>query len=106
MAESKKIVRVYFAKFKEAFYILSDEEKMEFMRKDRAEMDQLRMKLVMMIDCRWSNEEWDFVRIEEWPTIEALEKRAKFEEQELEAFRYTESKIYLGTLETSAYGKE
>ncbi len=107
MAEKKPIIRLYFAKIKEAFYELSEEEKMEFMRKDREEMDELGMKLTMMIDCRWSTEEWDFVGIEEWPTIEALEKRAKFEKEELEGFRYVESKTYLGTRESFAeYGKE
>jgi len=65
------------------------------------------IRVTGMIDCRWSNEEWDFVGIEEWPTIEALEKRAKFEKEELEAFRYVESKTYLGTRESFAeYGKE
>lgn len=42
----------------------------------------------------------------EWPTIEALEKRAKFEKEELKAFRYAESKTDLGTLEIGEYGKE
>ena len=40
----------------------------------------------MMLSC---------ARVEEWPTIEALEKRAKFEYEELEAYRYVESKTYL-----------
>lgn len=40
-------------------------------------------------------------------TIEALEKRAKFEHEELEKYRYVESKTYLGTCESLAdYGKE
>jgi hypothetical protein len=34
MAEKKPIIRVYFAKIKEAFYNLSEEEKYEFMSKD------------------------------------------------------------------------
>ena len=107
MAEKKPIIRVFFAKIKEAFYNLSEEEKKAFMLKDRENLDELGMKILMMIDCRWSNEEWDFVGIEEWPTIEALEKRAQFEKEELEAFRYVESKTYLGTRESFAeYGKE
>ncbi len=108
MAEKKPIIRVYFAKIKEAFYSLSEEEKQEFMRKDREQMDELGMKLLMMIDCRWSSEEWDFIGIEEWPGIEALEERARFEKEELEAFRYAESKTYLGTgtFGIGEYGKE
>ncbi|MEL4304258.1 hypothetical protein [Methanococcoides sp. LMO-2] len=107
MTENKPIIRMYFARIKEAFYDLSDEEKSEFMRKDREEMDELGMKVLMMIDCRWSNEEWDFVGIEEWPSIEALEEPGRFEKEELEAFRYVESKTYLGTSESFAeYGNE
>ena len=107
MAEKKPIIRLFFAKIKEAFYNLSEEEKKEFMRKDRENLDELGCKIMMMVDCRWSNEEWNFIGVEEWPTIEALEKRAKFEYEELSAFRYVESKTYLGTRESFAeYGKE
>jgi hypothetical protein len=107
MDEKKPIIRVYFAKIKEAFYNLSEEEKKEFMRKDRENLDELGCKVLMMCDCRWSNEEWNFVGVEEWPSIEALEKRAKFEYEELEKYRYVESKTYLGTRESFAeYGKE
>ena len=107
MAEKKPIIRIFFAKIKEAYYNLSEKEKMEFMRKDREKMDELGMKLLMMIDCRWSNEEWNYVGVEKWPSIEALEKRAKFEYEELEKYRYVESKTYLGTQESFAeYGKE
>jgi hypothetical protein len=107
MAETKPIIRVYFAKIKEAFYNLSEEEKKEFMLKDRKNLEELGCKIMMMIDCRWSNEEWNFIGVEEWPTIEALEKRAKFEYEELGAYRYVESKTYLGTRESFAeYGKE
>ena len=102
MAEKKPIIRVFFAKIKEAFYNLSEEEKKAFMLKDRENLDELGMKILMMIDCRWSTEAWDFVGIEEWPTIEALEKRAQFEKEELEAFRFVKSKTYLGTRESFA----
>ncbi len=106
MAEKKPIMRLYFAKLKEAWYKLSEEEQMEFMLKDRAHMDEVGMKLIMMIDCRWSNEEWDFIGVEEWQSIEALDKRAAFEKEELQGFRYVESKTYLGTREIGEYAKE
>ena len=106
MAENKPIIRLFFAKLKEAFNDLSDEEKMEFMRKDRKNLDELGCKFET-IDCSWSNEEWQFIGIEEWPNIEAIEKRAQFEKDELELSRYVESKTMLGTRESSVeYGKE
>jgi hypothetical protein len=107
MVEKKPIIRVLFAKIKKAFYELSEEEKTEFMLKDRKNLDELGCNVIMMIDCRWSNEEWNYLGIEEWPTIEALEKRGAFENEELEKFRFIESKTILGTRESFAdYGKE
>lgn len=106
MAENKSIIRLYFAKIKQAFYDLSEEEKTAFMNKDRKNLDELGMRAVMMIDCRWSNEEWDYIGIEEWPTKEALIKRSTFEKNDLQTFRYVESKTYLGIPESFAeYGK-
>ena len=107
MAEKKPIVRLLFAKIKETFYKLSEKEQQEFMLKDRKNLDELGCKVLMMIDCRWSNEEWNYVGVEEWPSLEALEKRAKFEHEELEKYKYIESKTYLGTCESFAeYGKD
>ena len=106
MAESKLIVRLFFAKIKKAFIDLSDEEKSAFMRKDRENLDELGMKAVTMVDCSWSNEEWDYIGVEQWPNKEAIEKREIFEKEELEISKYVESKTLLGTPESfSEYGK-
>ncbi len=106
MTERKPIIRLFFAKMKKEFIDLPEEEKMAFMRKDRGNLDELGMKAVSMIDCSWSNEEWDYIGVEQWPTMEAVEKREKFEKEELKVFRYVESKTYLGTPESFVdYGK-
>ena len=70
MAENKPVVRLFFAKMKKAFLDLSDDEKFAFMRKDRENLDDLGMKAVSMIDCSWSNEEWDYIGVEEWRSEE------------------------------------
>ncbi|GAB7015908.1 hypothetical protein [Methanogenium cariaci] len=106
MAENKPIIRVYFAKIREAYYDLSEEKKAQFMQRDREQMDECGMKLILTIDCRWSNEEWDYIGVEEWPTLESLEKRTRFEKEELATFRYVESKTYLGTRVMGEYGIE
>jgi len=31
-----------------------------------------------MLDCSWSNEEWQSIGIEEWPSMEAIQKIEKF----------------------------
>lgn len=105
MVENKPIVRLYFAKMKEAFSNLSDEEKVAFMRKDRENLDNLGMKAITMIDCSWSNDEWDYVGVEQWPSMETIEKRERFENEELEVFKFVVSKTLLGTPESFAdYG--
>lgn len=106
MAESKPIIRLFFAKMKDAFLELSADEKAEFMRKDRENLDMLGMKAITMIDCRWSNEEWDYIGVEQWPSMEAIEERIIFEDEELKISVYVKSKTYLGTPESfSEYGK-
>lgn len=106
MTENKPVIRLYFAKMKEAYINLPEEEKLAFMRKDRENLDQLGMKAVMMIDCRWSNNEWDYIGVEQWPTMEAIDHREQFENEELDVSKYVESKTYLGTPQSFAeYGK-
>ena len=106
MDEKKPVVRLFLAKMKKAFLDLSNDEKSAFMRKECENLDDLGMKAVSMIDCSWSNEEWDYIGVEEWPSLEAITKRELFEQEELEVFKYVESKTYLGTPESfDDYGK-
>jgi hypothetical protein len=96
MAEKKRIIRVVFGRVKPAFHELSEEEQQEFMRKDRERNEALGYKLRFMIDCSWSNEEWQFIGVEEWPSMNAIKEIEKFYE-EVEASKYAERKTYLGT---------
>ena len=43
MADDKPVIRLYFAKMKDAFGDMSEEERMAFMRKDRENLDRLGM---------------------------------------------------------------
>ena len=107
MDENKPIIRFYFAKMKKAFMDLSEEEKMAFMRKDRKNLDELGMKAVIMVNCSGPDEEWDYIGVEEWPSIDAIKEREKFENEELEVHKFAESKTYLGIAESfSEYGKD
>ena len=106
MAEKKPIIRLMFVNMKEAFNELSEEEQMAFMVKDRKNLEELGCTFEM-VNLTESNEDWQFIGIEEWPSMEAIEKRAKFELEELELPKYVESKTILGTRESSEnYGKE
>jgi len=106
MDGNKPIIRFFFAKLKAAFINLPDEEKMAFMKKDRGNLDELGMKVLTMVNCNLSDEEWDFIGVEQWPSMEAIRLREKFEKDELEISKYTDYKIILGTPESfDTYGK-
>lgn len=107
MTDDKPIIRLFFAKMKDTFLSLSEEDKMAFMSKDRRNLDELGMTAVTMIECSWSNEEWDYIGVEQWPSLEAIKKREQFENEQLEISKYVESKTYLGTPQSfTEYGKE
>lgn len=106
MAENKKIIRILFAKVKESFLKLTEEEQQEFMRKDREKLEELGYKLHFMLDCSWSTDEWQYSAIEEWPSMEAIKKIEKFHEETLELSKYVEYKTYLGTFESDEYTQE
>jgi len=75
------------------------------MRKDRENLDELGMKAISMVNCSWSNDEWDYVGVEHWPSMEAIEKREEFENTELETSKYVEFKTILGPPESfDGYG--
>jgi hypothetical protein len=106
MTENKPIIRLMFVNMKETFNDLSDEEKMAFMVKDRKNLEELGCTFEM-VNLTGSNEEWQYIGIEEWPSMDAVEKRAKFEKEELDIQRYVEYKTIVGTRESSDdYGKE
>jgi hypothetical protein len=106
MAENKPIIRLMFVNIKETFNDLSDEEKMAYMVKDRKNLEELGCTFEM-INLTGSNEEWQYIGIEEWPSMEAIEKRTKFEKEELDIQRYVEYKTIVGARESSDdYGKE
>ena len=97
MVENERIIRIMFAKIKPAYFKLSEKEQQEFMRRDREKMEELGCKLHFMLDCSKSNDEWQFIGIEEWPSMEAVKEIEKFHEEELEASKYAEYKTYLCT---------
>lgn len=106
MAESKPIIRLFFARMKKAFIELPEEEKAVFMLKDRRNLDELGMQAISMIDCTGFDQEWDYIGVEQWPSMEAIQEREQFENEVLNVAKYVDSMTYLGTPESFAeYGK-
>jgi hypothetical protein len=106
MTQDNKIIRLFFAKMKKEFIDLSDSEKNDFMIKDRANLDSLGMKAVSMIQCGDLDNEWDYIGVESWPSMEAIQKREKFENEVLKISKYVIYKTHLGIDESfEDYGK-
>jgi hypothetical protein len=96
MKNKNPVVRLFFAKMKPEFFQLSEEEQRQFMVRDRANLDALGMKAISMIDCTEHDDEWDYIGVESWPSMEAVEDRERFEREDLQISRYVEYKIHLG----------
>ena len=106
MNNRNPIVRLFFARMKPAFFQLSEEEQRAFMVRDRANLDALGMKAITMVDCGDSDEDWDYIGVESWPSMEAVEARERFEREELHIARYVEYKVHLGVEQSfEAYGQ-
>lgn len=96
MKNETPVVRIFFAKMKPSFFQLSEEEKRQFMVRDRVNLDDLGMTAISMIDCTESDSEWDYIGVERWPSMKALEERECFERDELQIARYVEYKAERG----------
>lgn len=96
MKNNNPIVRLFFARMKPEFFQLSEEERRQFMIRDRANLDALGMKAISMVDCTRRDEEWDYIGVESWPSMEAIEERERFEREELRISRYVDYKVHLG----------
>lgn len=96
MKNEAPIVRLFLARMKPAFFQLSQEERRQFMARDRANLDALGMKAICMIDCTTSSSEWDSIGVESWPSAKALEERERFESDELQISQYVEYEVEVG----------
>jgi hypothetical protein len=106
MKDDAPIVRLFFAKIKPSFTELPESERNEFMAKDRANIDELGMKAISMIQCSGMDDEWDYIGVEGWLSLDDIKKREEFENKVLQISKYVTYKTHLG-LEKSfdSYGK-
>lgn len=90
MTEPARIIRLFFARMKPAFFQLPVDERARFMADDRRNLDELGMQAIAMIDCTGTEGEWDYIGVESWPSREAITWREKFETDVLDLSRYVE----------------
>lgn len=96
MADPTPVVRLFFAKMKPEYFRLSEDARRRFMARDRANLDALGMRAISMIDCRESDDEWDYIGVEGWPSLEAVKARERFERETLGLSRYVRYRVHWG----------
>ena len=79
------------------WYALTQEKKDELLRKDAEALAKVGGKAVILCNSGWSSEQWMWFGIEEFPSIEALQKHTELL-AELNWFRYVDTMTLLGTL--------
>jgi hypothetical protein len=92
---SQAIYKVWFMRYKDAWYKLSPEEQKKLMDKNEALMKEVGGELVMMCTSVWASEKWLAWGVEKYPSIEAVQKRA-MDLYTINWFNYVESETSLG----------
>jgi len=84
------------ARRKEAWYKLTKEEQDRFFERVKETLTQVGATSVVMCNSGWASDKWEDFGIEEYPNIEAVQKRTELFNA-FDLFRYVESEILLGT---------
>ena len=90
------VYKLWMAKLTEAGYQLSEEERSNHMAKINEALEKVGGKTIITCSSAWSSEEWLWFGLEEFPDIEAVQKRTE-DLLELDHYRYIESTSLLGT---------
>jgi hypothetical protein len=93
---AEPIYKFFMGRFLEAWYQLSEEEQNSLTAKLDEALEKLGARRLILCDTNWSSDQWLVAGVEEFPSIEAVQKYTGFL-QELKWFRYCESINVLGT---------
>jgi hypothetical protein len=90
------IFKFWMCRVTEAWYQLSEEEQNAHLAKINESLEAAGGKRIVACQTAWSSEQWQYVGVEEFPDIEAVQKHTA-DLEELGHFRYLESASILGT---------
>ena len=90
------IYHMFRARWKEAWFQLSKEERDTIFDKIGEALNKVGGKPVIICDSSWDSEQWWFWGVEEYPSIEAVQEHARLL-NEVEWLRYVDSETLLGT---------
>ena len=93
---AQPIYKIFMARFSEAWYQLSEEERKGLVAKFDEALEKAGGKRLMMCGTNWSSDQWSIAGMEEFPNIEAVQNYMAGV-NELNLFRYVEATSVLGT---------
>jgi chlorite dismutase len=93
---AEPIYKFFMARFSEAWYQLSEEERQSLKAKHDEAFEKAGAKRPIICDSSWSSDQWSFAGVEEFPNIEAVQNYMAAL-SELNWFRYIEATSVLGT---------
>jgi len=90
------VYKMFYARWKEAWFQLSKEEQQSLFEKIEEAMKKVGGKSMLICDSSWTSEQWWFWGVEEYPNIEAVQEYANLL-NEIGWLRYVDSETLLGT---------
>ena len=93
---AQPIYKMFHARWTEAWYQLSQEQRDAMFAKMNETAERLGIKGVVICDSSWNSEQWLFWGVEEYPDMQAVQEYTKCL-AELDWFRYVDSETLLGT---------
>ena len=94
MAET--IYQLFVMRPTEAWYQLSKEEREKLLAKQAESSEKAGAKNIVFADAAWSNEEWMYFGVNQYPDLKALQEHTQ-RLDENQWFRFVKSKVILGT---------
>ena len=92
---SNPVYQLFTARFTEAWYQLSQEERDQVLAKQAESFQKAGGKTLAFAESVWSNEKWQFFGVNEFPDLDALQEHTA-RLIEVEWFRYLDSHVILG----------
>lgn len=93
---TEPIYKMFHARWTEAWYQLSEEQREAIFAKMTETGERLGIKSVVVCDSSWTSDKWLFWGVEEYPDMQALQEYSRYL-SELDWFRYVDAETLLGT---------
>ncbi len=90
------IYKLWQARFTETWHQLPQDEQQRLLDEAQQSLTDAGGTSLMLCSAAWSNEEWPYFGLEQFPDLDAVQKHSQ-RLTELNWFRYLESRTTLGT---------